>query len=72
MPNDFPRLPDRPIGFETQVPDRPIRIASPNRVERAYKSKLRVAIAAISNRIRKLQRKNVNCTMENGSTWPKS
>ena len=41
-------------GFEAQVPHRAMRIACPNRVERASKSKFEVTIAAISLKIFKL------------------
>ena len=44
------------VGFESQVPSRAIWVASPNRVERAYKSKCRFAMALFWNRIHKLQR----------------
>ena len=44
------------VGLESQVPRRAIWVASPNRVERAYKSKCRFAMALFWNRVHRLQR----------------
>ena len=49
------------VGFETQVPNRAIRIASPNRADRACKSKFQDAIA---NHIHKSQCENIICAMK--------